>query len=215
MIRPDDASEGDGADESADRDAATLGAGGSRSDLPAGKAAHRIVTDPVLAGALRVSAATAELAAVWRQAPSQALARLHTLAAADLAPDDELGRPRSGSAIAERLAALSQVVTAAPWSGPVLVAVVHGELLALRPFGSADGIVARAAARLTMVTTGLDPQALTVPEVGHLRAGAAYREAAERFASGEAEGLAAWIRHVCAALNAGAREARSIAAAAG
>jgi len=44
--------------------------------------------------------------------------------------------------------------TAAP--APVLVAVVHGELLALAPFGSADGVVARAAARLTAIKKDSD-----------------------------------------------------------
>ena len=68
---------------------------------------------------------------------------------------------------------------------PVLVAVVHGELLALRPFPSANGVVARAAARLTAVVAGLDPHGLAVPEVGHLRAPAEYRDAAAAFAAGD------------------------------
>ena len=62
----------------------------------------------------------------------------------------------------------------------MLVAVVHGELLALAPFGSADGVVARAAARLAAVGSGLDPKGLAVPEVGHLRRAAEYRDAARR-----------------------------------
>ncbi len=174
------------------------------------------VTDPVLTGALRANAAIGELVGAWRRAPLQALARLHVLAAADLVADGAgLGRPRPAPGVGPRLVALAELVTRAPWSGPVLVAVVHGELLALRPFGSADGVVARAAGRLAMVSTGLDPQALTVPEVGHLRAGGQYLEAAGRYASGEPGGVADWIAHVCGALESGAREARSIATAAG
>jgi hypothetical protein len=94
---------------------------------------------------------------------------------------------------------------------PVLVAVVHGELLALRPFASANGVVARAAARLAAVVAGLDPKGLAVPEVGHLRARAAYREAAAGFAAGTPDGLAAWIVHCCAQWEAGVREGTSIA----
>ena len=59
--------------------------------------------DPVLAGALRVSEAleggVTSLVGVWQKAPSQALARLHALAAADLVDDDQLGRPRADASV--------------------------------------------------------------------------------------------------------------------
>ena len=94
----------------------------------------------------------------------------------------------------------------------MLVAVVHGELLALEPFASANGVVARAAARLAAISSGLDPRGLAVPEVGHLRArhGVPARRR-EGFAAGTPDGLAAWIRHCCDQWVAGAREGRSIA----
>lgn len=175
------------------------------------------VSDPVLAGAVRIADELGRLLGTWRTAPSQALARLHMLAAADLVPADrheiELGRPRTGQDVGERLALLAELVTgltSAP--APVVVAVVHGELLALRPFGSADGVVARAAARLTAVGTGLDPKGLAVPEVGHLRRATEYRAAATAFATGEPDGLRRWILHCCSAWEAGAREGLSIAA---
>ena len=240
--------------------------------------ADGVVTDPVLAGAVRAAEATGRLLGTWRTAPLQALARLHVLAAADLGAAD--GAPRLGASDAadahgvsavsgaadahgtssvsgaadaaavsgaqgtaavsgaqgtaavsgvaraadsagapgrpvrgtERLALLAELVTggtAVP--APVLVAVVHGELLTLEPFGSANGVVARAAARLAAISSGLDPRGLAVPEVGHLRAGAAYREAARGFAAGTPDGLAAWIRHCCDQWVAGAREGRSSA----
>ena len=96
-------------------------------------------------------------------------------------------------------------------AAPVLVAVVHGELLALAPFGTADGVVARAAARLSAVAAGLDPKGLAVPEVGHLRHVAEYRRAAEGFATGRPDAVAEWLRHCCAQWEAGAREGVSIA----
>jgi hypothetical protein len=175
-----------------------------------------VVTDPVLAGAVRAAEEAGRLLPVWRTAPLQALARLHVLAAADLAPEPQLGRPRGDAATSARLALLADLVrggTTAP--APVLVAVVHGELLALAPFGSADGVVARAATRLAAVTTGLDPRGLAVPEVGHLRREREYRAAAAGFAAGTAEGVAEWVRHCCAQWEAGAREGRSIADARG
>jgi hypothetical protein len=188
------------------------------------------VGDPRLAGALRVTASLVDLMSVWQRAPLQALARLHVLAAADLVegglagvdpsgPDpsgpDLLGRPRPDPATGPRLAALADVVAAAPWPAPVMVAVVQGELLALRPFGSADGVVARAAGRLAMMSSGLDPDGLVVPEVAYLRFGPRYRSAAREFGAGEASGVTAWLLLVCDALIAGAREGGSIADAAG
>ena len=149
---------------------------------------------------------------IWQRAPMQALARLHVLAATDLAPDEELGRPRPSRGVTRRLDLLGDIVaggTSVP--GAVLVAVVHGELLALAPFGTANGVVARAAARLTTISTGLDPKGLVVPEVFFLRRSDRYAEAAAGFTSGTDEGLADWILLCCEAVEAGAREAISIA----
>lgn len=175
------------------------------------------VTDPVLAGALRAARATESLLPAWRRAPLQALARLHVLAASDLTADPEtLGRPapvEGGTGRLELLARLVTGATSAP--GPVLSAVVHGELLTLRPFGSADGVVARAASRLTMIASGLDPKGLTVPEVAYFRRARRYGEAAEAFATGEPDGVREWLLFSCEAFEAGAREAKSIADAAG
>ncbi|MFC4002570.1 oxidoreductase [Prauserella oleivorans] len=174
------------------------------------------VSDPVLAGALRVAKATESLLPTWRRAPLQALARMHVLAAADLTDDtDALGRPRQEPGVGSRLELLAQLTTGATSvPGAVQAAVVHGELLALRPFGTADGVVARAACRLTMIATGFDPKALTVPEVSYFRRPQRYREAAEAFASGAADGVRDWLLFSCEAFEAGAREATSIADAA-
>lgn len=174
------------------------------------------VQDPVLAGAVRISAALGELAPVWQRAPLQALARLHALAAADLIDAADLGRPGTRPGAAARLALLAQVATAAPWPGPVTVAVIHGELLGgVAAFEPATGVVARAAARLQLICSGLDPKGLSVPEVVHLRSADAYRLAAEGYRSGQAEAVAGWIVLVCRALVGGATEAMAIAEAAG
>lgn len=178
--------------------------------------ADGVVDDPVLAGALRVGQALdgdslAALAAVWSRAPLQALARLHVLAARGIGEEESLGRPSVG-ADTDRLEVLAHLVTGGTKvAAPVLAAVVHGELLTLRPFGSADGVVARAASRLVTVASGLDPHALGVPEVSWMRQSPRYREMSAEFATGAPEAVAAWIVFCCEALTAGAAEATSIA----
>ncbi|BCI55545.1 hypothetical protein NIIDNTM18_48230 [Mycolicibacterium litorale] len=175
--------------------------------------------DPVLAGALRVSQAleggATALVDVWQRAPLQALARLHALAAADLTDDEHLGRPRADAGVGTRLELLVEILTGGSRvPAPVLAAVAHGELLTLAPFGTADGVVARAVSRLVTIASGLDPHGLGVPEVYWMRQSGDYQAAARGFASGTPDGLTAWILLSCRALQAGAREALQIASAA-
>ncbi|MCV7368295.1 oxidoreductase [Mycolicibacterium duvalii] len=172
--------------------------------------------EPVLAGALRVAEALeggeGALVGVWRRAPLQALARLHSLAAADLVDADVLGRPRAHPDVGPRLEMLAALVTGATRvPAAVLAAVAHGELLTLAPFGSADGVVARAVSRLVTIASGLDPHGLGVPEVHWMRRSNDYQAAARGFASGTPEGLTAWLVLSSEGLHAGAREALSIA----
>jgi hypothetical protein len=173
-------------------------------------------SDPVFAGALRVAQALeggeTALVGVWQRAPLQALARLHMLAAADMVDESRLGRPRADADVGPRLELLGKIVaggTRAP--APVIASVAHGELLTLAPFGSADGVVARAVSRLVTIATGLDPHGLGVPEVSWMRRAAEYRDAARGFAAGRPDGMAAWLVLCCRALRTGAQEALSIA----
>ncbi|HET9141579.1 oxidoreductase [Actinophytocola sp.] len=173
------------------------------------------VTDPVLAGALRIAESIGPLLPVWQRAPLQALARLHVLAAADLTEDDALGRPRASRGVSARLDLLAGLVAGgSSVPGPVLAAVVHGELLTLAPFPVAGGVVARAAARLTAIGTGLDPKGLAIPEVYYFRHQERYSAAAEGFGTGDRDAVAAWLLFSCEAVEAGSREAVAIADAA-
>ena len=192
------------------RSSSALDGGGVQLDAASG--AH----DPVLAGALRVGQAmeggATNIVGAWQRAPLQALARLHALAAADLVSEAHLGRPRQSPEVAARLDLLTRLVTggsSAP--APVLAAVAHGEVLTLAPFGSADGVVARAVSRLVTMASGLDPHGLGVPEVFWFRRAQGYREAAAGFATGQPDGVGAWLVMCCRALEDGAREALSIA----
>ena len=175
--------------------------------------------DPVLAGALRVAEAleggATSLVGVWKRAPLQAIARLHALAAADLADDDRLGRPRDAPGVGRRLELLADVVTTTRVPALVVAGVVHGELLTLAPFGVADGVVARGVSRLATIASGLDTHGLGVPEMFWMRQSGDYRAAARGFESGTPDGLAAWFVNGSRAMVAGAREALTIAEAAG
>jgi hypothetical protein len=176
------------------------------ADLRAGQ-----VDDPVVQGALRASLALGSLVETWSRAPGQVLARLHVLAAADLVDSADLGRPRPHAG--PRLTSLFTVVTGTSAVPAVLVAgLVHGELAALAPFGTGDGVVARAAGRLTGIGRGLDPKAVSVPEVGFAELGReAYAAALAGYASGGPEGLAGWLVHCCRATEHGAVEGLAVA----
>lgn len=173
--------------------------------------------DAVLAGALRVAEAleggATALVGVWQRAPLQAIARLHSLAAADLTDPDQLGRPRTDDPdVGRRLELLGEIVSGGSRvPATVLAAVAHGELLSLAPFGVADGVVARAVSRLITMSSGLDPHGLGVPEMYWMRQVGEYRAAARGFASGTADGLTAWLICSSRALHSGAREALTIA----
>ncbi|MEV6652722.1 oxidoreductase [Streptomyces sp. NPDC051219] len=178
--------------------------------------------------ALRLTAEAGQLLSIWRQSPLRVLARLHLVAAGGAAPDDSVGRPRfAGEAVDEpllelplpgadevagRLEGLSQLIIAGG-SAPALVtaAVVHGELLALRPFGSYNGLVARAAERIVLVGSGLDPKSICPAEVGHAELGrAAYVAALDSYVSGTPEGMAAWVAHCGHAVELGVRESTAV-----
>ena len=127
--------------------------------------------------------------------------------------------PGAGEAAA-RLDALAQLLAARGGkkhpnerTAPALVvaAVVHGELMTLRPFGTHNGLVARAAQRVVLIAEGLDPQAICPSEVGLAELGTdAYRNALGGYASGTAEGMALWVAHCAAALRLGVRESTAV-----
>ena len=113
---------------------------------------------------------------------------------------------------AGRLEGLSElVITGSSAPALVMAAVVHGELLALRPFTSRNGLVARAAERIVLVGSGLDPKSVCPAEVGHAELGrAAYLAALDGYVSGTPEGMAAWIAHCGRAVELGARESTAV-----
>ncbi|MDX2604068.1 oxidoreductase [Streptomyces caniscabiei] len=179
-----------------------------------------------MGAALRLTAEAGQLLSIWRQTPLRVLARLHLVAAGS--DDARVGRPRQdgesvdeplvelplpgASEVAGRLDGLSELIIKGS-SAPALVtaAVVHGELLALRPFGFHNGLVARAAERIVLIGSGLDPKSVCPAEVGHAELGrAAYLAALDGYVSGTPEGMAAWIIHCGRAIELGARESTAV-----
>ncbi|MEU5159176.1 oxidoreductase [Streptomyces sp. NPDC020875] len=178
--------------------------------------------------ALRLSAEAGQLLSVWGQSPLRVLARLHLVAAGGTADGDTVGRPRLAGERADeplvraplpdaaevngRLEGLAGLIVAGG-SAPALVnaAVVHGELMALRPFGSYNGLVARTAERIVLIGSGLDPKAICPAEVGHAELGRdAYATALEGYLSGTPDGLGAWIAHCGRAVELGVRESTAV-----
>lgn len=178
--------------------------------------------------ALRLAAEAGQLLSIWRQSPLRVLARLHLVAAGGATPDDTVGRPRlagetvdeplveaplpDADEVAGRLEGLSRLIIDGS-TAPALVtsAIVHGELLALRPFGSHNGLVARTAERIVLIGSGLDPKSICPAEVGHAEQGrAAYVAAFEGYLAGTPEGMAAWIAHCGRAVELGVRESTAV-----
>src|SRR5262249_43079664 len=139
---------------------------------------------------------------ILARTPLQALARLHALAAAGSVPDDAVGRPRDADS-ARRLREVADVLGSGH-SALLTASLVHAELITAKPFGSADGLVARAAERLVLVSSGLDTKSLLVPEAGHLALRPAYESNLRAYADGGRAGLRTWLLYAAEAYAAAA-----------
>lgn len=189
------------------------GASGAPSSFPGSWSdPQEVPTTPAIAVATALGVDAIETTvATWRRAPLQVLARLHVLAAGADADPASVGRPRS-AAVARRLDLLAQLLTGATAApAPIVTAIAHAELLSLQPFGSHDGVVARGAARLTAIASGLDPHGLGVPEIEWMRRPGDYRAALARYAEGGPDAVLAWVEMCCRAMETGAAEAVKIA----
>ena len=159
--------------------------------------------DPVAAASVRVSTGLLGLAPTLARSPLQALARLHTLAAAGSVDDAELGRPRDAAA-AERLQGVARLLASTSVPGLMVAAVVHAELATAAPFASHNGLVARATERLLLVARGVDEKSLTVPEAAHLALRPQYESNLRAYRDGGPNGVHAWLLYAAEAFAAGA-----------
>lgn len=174
------------------------GSGSSLDDVRAGEG------DETARAAVRVSSEMLSLVPTLSRSPLQALARLHALAGVGMVAEDRLGRPRD-AASADRLRGVAGLLTAETEAPALLVAaVVHADLVTAAPFGSHNGIVARAAERLVLVARGVDEKSLVVPEAGHLALRAAYESNLRGYRDGGTPGVHAWVLYAAEAFAAGA-----------
>ncbi|MGL5811123.1 MAG: oxidoreductase [Nocardioides sp.] len=155
------------------------------------------------AAALRVSVMVLGQTPRFRDTPLQALAAIHA-AALDPAEDPgaERGRPADSDAAdrLQRLAALLRAGQDVP--ALIVAAVVHAEIAGGRLFARHSGIVARGAERLTLVSRGIDPASVLVPEAGHRQLSSEYRAAIAAY-RGDAglggSGAGAWLEYAACA----------------
>jgi hypothetical protein len=174
------------------------GSASSLDDLRAGHA------DPLARAAARLNAELLGLLPVVQRSPLQAIARLHTTAAAGLVAENALGRPRDEPGLAARLQALSGLLTATSETPALAVAgVAHAEIVAFAPFEVANGLVGRALERLLLVSRGVDPTSMVVPEAGHLVLEDSYRAALRGYAENGLEDRRTWLLHVASAVTHG------------
>lgn len=160
--------------------------------------------DATATDAVRVSTELLALVPTLKRSPLQAFARIHAVAGSAALPQAQLGRPRDAAA-ADRLQALANLLLAETAAPALLVAaVVHADLVTAAPFGSHNGIVARAAERLVLVARGVDEKSLTVPEAGHLALRTAYESNLRGYRDGGRAGVHAWMLYAAEAYAAGA-----------
>ncbi len=154
--------------------------------------------DETALAAVRLSTELLSMVPVLGRAPLQVFARLHALTGGPMP-----GRP-TGPGSAERLQQLSRTLLATSAPALVVAAMVHADLAVATPFASHNGIVARAAERLVLVSRGVDPTSLTVPEAGHLALRAEYESNLRGYREGGRSGLHSWLLYAAEAYTAGA-----------
>ena len=152
--------------------------------------------DGVALAALRMSSELLSLAPVLGRSPLQAFARLHVLAGGAGAPASAEG--------AQRLQSLSRTLLVTKAPALLVAAVAHADLVTARPFGRLDGLVARAVERLVLVSRGVDPASLVVPEAGHLALRAAYESNLRGYRDGGRAGVHSWLLYAAEAQAKGA-----------
>lgn len=111
-----------------------------------------------------------------------------------------------GQELRERLAQIVVLIDTPNLPALVRVALVHAEMLTVRPFALANGALGRLLVRHLSVRDGLDPTGVSVSDYYAGRVPAAYAEAAQAYASASLEGVVAWIIWQAEALLEGMRQ---------
>ncbi len=154
--------------------------------------------DEIAQASVRMSSELLSMVPVLGRSPLQAFARLHALTGGLSA-----GQPVTPQA-AERLGALSRTLLRTSAPALLVAALVHADLATAEAFADHNGLVARAAERLVLVSRGVDPASLVVPEAGHLALRAEYESNLRGYRDGGRTGLHSWLLYAAQAQTKGA-----------
>ncbi len=116
-----------------------------------------------------------------------------------------------GQELRERLEQIVALVDTPNLPALVRLALVHAEMLTVRPFALANGALGRLLVRHLSVRDGLDPTGVSVSDYYAGRVPGAYAEAAQAYASASLEGVVAWIIWQAEALLEGMRQGSELA----
>lgn len=111
-----------------------------------------------------------------------------------------------GQELRERLAQIVALIDTPNLPALVRVALVHAEMLTVRPFALANGALGRLLVRHLSVRDGLDPTGVSVSDYYAGRVPGAYAKAAQAYTSASLEGVVAWIIWQAEALLEGMRQ---------
>lgn len=111
-----------------------------------------------------------------------------------------------GQELRERLEQIVALIDTPNLPALVRVALVHAEMLTVRPFALANGALGRLLVRHLSVRDGLDPTGVSVSDYYAGRVPGAYAEAAQAYVSASLEGVVAWIIWQAEALLEGMRQ---------
>lgn len=193
--------------------------------------AGRDVPDDLSGTQLSAAVRVAAIAQEYSEKPealgnglSHILSKLSLAAGAGLVPQEQLGRPRvSGEApgdlgglppapgpaeLLDRLAQLDELLADPTLPALVVAAILHGEIVALRPFVIGNGLIARALFRIQLVSSGVDPTGVAVPEAAFLSDVQGYGQGGAAYTSGH--DVPGWIVSCATAVEKGVGEGRMV-----
>ena len=162
---------------------------------------HRDVAGPLAVGGL-ISEAVVGCPRESGQALEGAGLRENRKPLLEGGPGPNLG----GQELRERLEQIVALIDTPNLPALVRVALVHAEMLTVRPFALANGALGRLLVRHLSVRDGLDPTGVSVSDYYAGRVPGAYAEAAQAYASASLEGVVAWIIWQAEALLEGMRQ---------
>lgn len=198
-----------------------------REVIGAGREVPDDMSGTQLSAAVRVAAVAQEYSErpdALRGGLAHILSKLSLAAGAGLVPDEQLGRPRltgevpgdlgglppapGPEELAERLGQLDALLADPTLPGLVVAAILQGEIIALRPFVIGNGLIARALFRIQLVSSGVDPTGVGVPEAAFLSDVQGYGQGGAAYTSGS--DVPGWIVSCATAVEKGAGEGRTV-----